>query len=92
MEISEQNFFDEDDEAMTLKEVLEEVMKLLNSTCVDWLGELYFIDVDNADGEYYRYDIGMSTYTKVNADNMHIQDIGFYGSNHTLDIVPVTTR
>ena len=32
--ISEQNFFDEDDEAMTLQEVLEEICKYLNVTCV----------------------------------------------------------
>lgn len=88
MKISEQNFFDEDDEPMTLKEVLEEMMKLLNWTCVDWRGELYFVDVDNEDGDYYRYDPTMTSYTKVKVDAMQVQEIGFAGSDHTLDIVP----
>lgn len=88
MQVSEQNFFDEDDKPMTLKKVLEEVMKLLNWTCTDWRGELYFVDVDNEDGDYYRYDLALSNYTKVKADAMQVQEIGFAGADHTLDIVP----
>ena len=87
MMVSQQNFFDEDDKAMTLKEVLEHVMKLLNWTCVDWRGELYFVDADGT-GEYYKYNLDLSSYTKVNADSLVVQDIGFSGANHTLDIVP----
>ena len=37
-----------DDEAiicMDLKEILEEVCKFLNWTCVDWRGELYFLSL-----------------------------------------------
>ena len=86
MMVSQQNFFDEDEEAMTLKEVLEHIMKLLNWTCVDWRGELYFIDVDGT-GEYYKYNLDLSSYTKVNADSLVAQDIGFSGADHTLDIV-----
>lgn len=88
MMVSEQNFFDEDDTAMSLKQVLEEIMRLLNWTCVDWKGELYFIDINNESGEYYKYDIGLSAYDKVNADSMNVQNIGFSGSDHTLDILP----
>lgn len=88
MMISEQNFFDEDDNAMSMKEVLEEIMKLMNWTCVDWRGELYFIDVDNEFGEYYRYMADMSSYTQVQADEMNVQEIGFAGSDHTLDVLP----
>lgn len=88
MMVSEQNFFDEDDNPMSLKEVLEEIMKLMNWTCTDWNGELFFIDVDNEDGEYYRYTSEMSTYTKVQADGISVQEIGFAGSDHTLDVLP----
>ena len=87
MVVSQQNFFDEDDNAMTLKEVLESVMKLLNWTCVDWRGELYFIDADGT-GEYYKYTSDFASYTKVNADKQAVQDIGYSGANHTLDILP----
>lgn len=85
MMVSQQNFFDEDDEAMTLKEVLENVMKLLNWTCVDWMGELYFVDMDGT--EYYKYKADFSSYEQVNSDSIKVQDVGYSGSDHTLDIV-----
>lgn len=86
MSVSEQNFFDEDDNPMTYKNVLEEIMKLLNWTCVDYMGDLYFLDINNQDGEYYQY--GPSTFSKVQAGSMSVQDIGFSGDGHTLDIAP----
>lgn len=88
MMVTEQNFFDEDDNPMSLKEVLEEIMKLMNWTCADWNGELFFIDVDNEDGEYYKYTSEMSSYTQIQADGINVQDIGFAGNDHTLDILP----
>lgn len=88
MMVSEQNFFDEDDNPMSLKEVLEEIMKLMNWTCADWNGELFFIDVDNEDGEYYKYTSEMSSYAQIQADGINVQDIGFAGNDHTLDILP----
>ena len=86
MRISEQNFFDEDGEPMRLKEVLEEVCKFLNWTCVDWRGELYFIDVDH-NGIYRKYNIDMELESEININNILIQDVGFAGNNHTLDIL-----
>lgn len=86
MSVSEQNFFDEDDNPMTYKNVLEEIMKLMNWTCVDYMGDLYFIDINNQNGEYYQY--GPSTFSKVQAGSMSVQDIGFSGDGHTLDIAP----
>lgn len=86
MSVSEQNFFDEDDNPMTYKNVLEDIMKLMNWTCVDYMGDLYFIDINNQDGEYYQY--GPSTFSKVQAGSMSVQDIGFSGDGHTLDIAP----
>lgn len=88
MSVSEQNFFDEDDEPMKLKEVLEEIMKLLNWTCADWQGELYFTDADNEDGDYYKYNPALTEYTKAKANSVTVQEAGFAGADHTLDIVP----
>lgn len=86
--ISEQNFFDEDDKAMKLKEVLEEICKFLNWTCVDWRGELYFIDIDHV-GEFTMYAADLSTKKSVVSPSLlNIQDIGFSGSGHALDILP----
>lgn len=88
MTVSEQNFFDEDDKAMTLKEVLEEICKFLNWTCIDWKGELYFIDIDHV-GEFYKYDpITFEQSGIVSPTLLNIQNIGFAGSDHALDILP----
>lgn len=87
MTVSEQNFFDEDNEPMTLLEVLEHTCKFLNWTCVDWKGDLYFVDIDHK-GEYYKYDIDLLLYSKSIPDKLNIADIGFSGSDHSLDILP----
>lgn len=88
MSISEQNFFDEDDKPMKLKEVLEEVCKLLSLTCVDWRGELFFVDVDHI-GEFYKYNSVSFEKIGVRIPELNnIQDIGFSGSEHYLDILP----
>lgn len=86
MTISEQNFFDEDDKPMKLKEVLEEICKFLNWTCVDWKGDLYFVDVDHA-GDYYKYTLDFSAYTTVRGFTISVQKVNFSGSDHTLDIL-----
>ena len=86
MTISEQNFFDEEDKPMKLKEVLEEICKFLNWTCVDWKGDLYFVDADHA-GDYYKYTLDFSTYTTVRGFTISVQKVTFSGDNHTLDIL-----
>ena len=68
MYISEQNFFDEDDEPMTMQEVLEEVCKYLNVTAVADGDKVYFLDYDAIkDGinTYYKFTIGSTASTKV---------------------------
>lgn len=87
MKISEQNFFDEGGKAMKLKEVLEEVCKFLNWTCVDWKGELYFIDLDY-DGVYHKYNVALTEKEEVEFNSITIQNIGFAGSDHSMDILP----
>lgn len=85
MTISEQNFFDEDDKPMKLKEVLEEMCKFLNCTCVDYLGELYFVDIDHT-GAYHKYTPDLVSYSKPPiAPVLNVQRIGFSGSDHSLD-------
>lgn len=88
MTLSEQDFFDEDDKPMTLKEVLEEICKFLNWTCVDWQGSLYFVDVDHT-GEYYKYspDLERKIGT-VSPSLIEIGNVGHAGSGHSLDILP----
>lgn len=87
MMISEQNFFDEDGKPMKLKEVLEEICKFLNWTCADWKGELYFVDMDHA-GTYHKYDPTLTDKTDEAVNELSVQDVGFAGSDHSLDILP----
>ena len=59
--ISEQNFFDEDNEAMTCKEVLEEICQYLGLTCIADGDSVYFLDYDaikNGLNTYHRYTVG----------------------------------
>lgn len=84
--VSEQDFFDEDNKPMKLKEILEEICKFLGWTCVDWSGSLYFIDVDHT-GRYFKYSSDFSSYELVDTNLMNIQGIGFSGSDNKLDAV-----
>lgn len=86
LNITEQDFFDEDGTPMNCEEVLEALCYFMNWTCVDWQGSLYFIDVDHT-GDYYKYDPGMSSYEMADINNVTIQDEGFNGDGHTLDIL-----
>ena len=44
LKISEQNFLDEDDDNWTMQDVLEEICKYLNVTCVASGDKVYFIN------------------------------------------------
>ena len=85
--VSEQNFYNEDNEPMSLKEVLEEVCKFMNWTCVEWNGDLVFVDVDNT-GDYLTFSNGLAYLGNTNINEINIQDIGFRGSDHSMDILP----
>lgn len=85
--VSTQNFFDEDGEAMTCKEILEEICKVMNWTLVDWGGSLYFVDPDNINGEYAYSEIGGTIWKIIASGIQNVQAIGYDGDNHTLDIV-----
>lgn len=87
MTLSEQDFFDEDNKPMKFKEVLEEVCKFFNWTCADWKGDLYFVDVDHI-GTYHKYNVVMASKVDVQINELLVQDMGFSGANHALDILP----
>lgn len=87
MLVSEQNFFDEDNKPMKLKEVLEEICKFLNWTCVDWRGELYFVDVDHS-GVYHKYNASLTDKVDISKNSLIIHDVGYAGNGHSLDVLP----
>lgn len=66
--ISEQNFFDEDDEAMMMRDVLKEICKYFSVTCIAVGDSVFFIDYDAlkiGHNTYYKYNIDSSAYTTV---------------------------
>lgn len=87
MKVSEQDFFDEDDKPMKLKEVLEEICKLLNWTVCDWKGSLYFVDIDHI-GEYYKYSPDLETKLgSIFPNLLNVQKVGYSGNGHALDVL-----
>lgn len=89
--ISEQNFFDEENKAMTFKDILEEICRFAHVTLYDEGGSLYFVDHDYTEAyDEYTLTNGVLTLTSANAlaiGTKNVQDIGFGGSDHSLDIV-----
>lgn len=72
--ISEANFFDEDDDAMKMSEVLEEVCKFCGVTAVAYGNSVYFIDYDSivsGTHTYYPHTVGstssVSTTTSISS-------------------------
>jgi hypothetical protein len=89
--ISEQNFFDEENAAMSYKDILEQICRFAHLTLYDNYGKLYFVDFDYTD-KYDEYDIesGMLTLKTANAiggTDVSVQNVKFAGSGHSLDIV-----
>lgn len=89
--ISEQNFFDEENKPMSYKDILEEICRFAHLTLYDDGGSLYFADHDYTDAyDEWTLTNGTLTLTTANAltINTHsVQDIGFGGTDHSLDII-----
>ncbi|MCF2590755.1 hypothetical protein JQM97_07405 [Prevotella hominis] len=67
--ISEQNFFDDDKDAWTCQDVLEEICQYLGLTAIADKDSVYFIDYDaikKGNNSYWRFNVGEETGTKVN--------------------------
>lgn len=82
--ISEQNFFDEDGEAMTMQEVLEEICQYLGLTCIADGDQVYFLDYDaikNGINTYYKYTVGNTSGTLVTLTDTKEIKAGDYSEN-----------
>lgn len=89
--ISDANFFDEDNEAMKMDEVLTEICKYCNVTAVVKGTEVYFMDYDAIKAgvnNYYQFTVGNSTPTTVTVSHSKTiaeDDYKETGSRLTLD-------
>lgn len=82
--VSEANFTTGE---MTLDEVLEYVCTFFAWTMYDYEGSLYFVDPDWA-GDYRAYNEGLTSFAVVQPNAVNLQQVGFAGSDHTIDILP----
>jgi hypothetical protein len=89
--ISEQNFFDEEDNPMMYKDVLEEICRFAQMTLYDCGSNIFFVDHDYTDAyDEYTLQNGSLTLTTANAltkISKSVQSIGFTGNSHKLDII-----
>lgn len=83
IELAEENFTSEE---MMLDEVMEHFCRFFSWVMYDQEGSLYFVDPD-WDGEYYAYNEGFTSYALVSPNRVLLQDIGFAGSDHTIDVL-----
>lgn len=74
-------------EGMMLDEVLEYFCRFFSWTLYDYEGSLYFLDPD-WNGEYFAYGEDLITYEMITPNTVLLQDIGFGGSDHTIDVLP----
>lgn len=81
--LAEENFTLEEN---YLNEVLEYFCRFFAWSLYDYEGNLYFIDPD-WQGEYYAYDETLTIYKAVYPNEILLQDIGFAGVDHSIDIV-----
>lgn len=82
LKVSEQNFMDEDGDDWTMQEVLEEICRYLNVTCVASGDEVYFINYASLGKYRYRkYRIGYSTFSTITVDDTYSVDGTSYSEN-----------
>nr|DAN28509.1 MAG TPA: hypothetical protein [Caudoviricetes sp.] len=74
-------------EGMMLDEVLEYFCRFFSWTLYDYEGSLCFLDPD-WNGEYFAYGEDLITYEMITPNTVLLQDIGFGGSDHTIDVLP----
>lgn len=89
-QISEQNFFDEENKPMNWLEVLEEICRFAHVTLCDWRGDIWLADFDYKDA-YDAYSISnvlpLVEANAVKPAYKSVQAIGYHGSQHTLDLL-----
>lgn len=85
--ISEQNFYDEDDKPMKMKEVLEEICKFCNLTAVAYENNVYFLDYDAIKHDINTYNSHNSStaVTISQVKTIQASDYASSGANLTLD-------
>lgn len=82
--ISEQNFFDDDNEGWKYKDVLEELCKYLGVTCMAYGNKVYFIDytaLEAGNNDYFMYNINTDAVSKVTLEDTIAVNNSIYEKN-----------
>lgn len=84
LRFAEENFTSDE---LMLDEVLTYLMQFFSWTLYDYEGSLYIIDADYT-GQYRKYNEALTSYAMVSVNDATLQDIGFAGSDNTIDVLP----
>ena len=90
IKVSSGNFFDEQDEAMSYYEILEEIAMYLGLTITIDKDIVYFIDyvgIGKEYNEYFKYNLALGTVTQESLiHNSTIQSLGYVSDSSSLQI------
>ena len=94
--ISEQNFFDEDDEPMKMNEVLEHICRFMNVTAIGQGDKVYFVNYDaikEGENSYKEYTVGSSSFSNTTLDSsMDIDSSSYSASGADISLAMTYSR
>jgi len=96
--IQEKNFFDEENEAQTCKEVIEDIIKFLGMSLIQFKDSYYIIDYEclkNGNNDFYHYnrnDYSNDGIITLSSDVRNLSQIGIYESNASISLENVYNK
>lgn len=95
--INERNFYDEDNEPMTCKEVLSEIASYLGITVIQWRDSYYMVDYNYInDGKYsctlYNRTLNTESKSTLNTQLLNVMNIGVWESNGSISLDDVYNK
>lgn len=91
LHIQEKNFFDEEEEAQTNREVMEDIISYLGMTLVQFENKYLILDYEALKNGNYSFTVynrttGSTSVTTVASDVRNVKDIGISESNATISL------
>lgn len=89
--IHERNFFDEDNEPMTCKDVLSSLVEYLGMTLIQWKDAYYIVDYDYLQSDYANFFMYLRDTSNVKLltlplARLNVRDIGVASSNGSISL------
>ncbi len=96
--LQEKNFFDENDDSQTCKEVIEDIIKFLGLSLIQYKNSYYLIDyeaIKNNNYEFYLYnrsDFSTDGIVTLNSDIRNLNEVGIFDSNASISLENVYNK